>query len=85
MWNVITQDKKGYSHHPETVRWKGKLMALFLVHEEIVAEMLTRGFNHKSPIDKSLAKGKSIQTDFVDSIERQKEILRAKGCSCKIT
>jgi len=84
MWNILTQGKKGYANHPETKRWKGKLKALFRVHEEIVLEMLARGYNHKSPLDKTLAKGSSIQTSFVDPAERQIEILRQKGCDCDV-
>lgn len=84
IWNILTQGKKGYSNHPETKRWVGKLKALFRVHEEIVREMIARGYNHNSPLDKTLAKGKSIQTSHVDSIERQIEILRGKGCACDV-
>lgn len=84
MWNVITQNRRGYSHHPETKRWKGKLRALFHVHEGIVREMLARGYNHKSPLDKKLAKGKKKQDEFVDTLDRQIEILWRKGCGCDI-
>ena len=34
MWNILTQGKRGYTNHPETKRWKGKLRALYRVHEE---------------------------------------------------
>ncbi len=84
MWNILTQDRKGYSHHPETQRWKGKLKALFLVHESIVQEMINRGYNHKSPLDKGLAKGKRFQDVLVDPVERQVEILKQKGCCCDV-
>jgi hypothetical protein len=84
MWNILTQGKTGYSRHPETKRWVGKLKALFSVHEDIVQAMLARGYNHNSPLDKTLARGKGLQTSYVDSIERQIEILREKGCSCRI-
>ena len=84
IWNILTQGKKGYSDHPETRRWKGKLRALFSVHEEIVQEMLARGFNHKSPLDRTLAKGKRVQDEFVDPVERQIEILKQKGCYCDV-
>ena len=47
MWAVITQKKKGYSMHPETIRWKGKLMAMYLRHEELVKEMSSRGYHPK--------------------------------------
>jgi hypothetical protein len=84
MWNILTQGKKGYSNHPETKRWKGKLRALYRVHEEIVQEMLARGYNHMSPLDKSLATGSRLQTSFVDPVDRQIEILLEKGCDCDV-
>ena len=84
MWNILTQGKKGYANHPETKRWKEKLRALYKVHEEIVQEMLARGYNHQSPLDRMLAKGIKIQTCFVDTIEGQAEILRKKGCTCDV-
>jgi hypothetical protein len=82
IWNILTQGKKGYSSHPETKRWK--LRALFHVHEEIVREMLARGYNHKSPLDKTPATGSRIQTVLIDPMERQIEILREKGCDCDL-
>lgn len=84
MWNILTRGKTGYSNHPETKRWKGKLRALFYVHEEIVQEMIARGYNHKSPLDKKLATGSRMQTCFVDPVERQVEILLQKGCHCNV-
>ena len=84
MWAVITQDKKGYSLHPETICWKGKLKALYSRHEELVFEMARRGYSHKSPLDKRKATGNSIQNIFVDSPSRQIQILKQKGCDCKI-
>jgi hypothetical protein len=84
MWVVITENKKGYSLHPETLRWKGKLKAMYLRHDQLVLEMTKRGYNHKSPLDKRKATGNAKQCDYVDSIERQIQILKKKGCSCKI-
>jgi len=52
MWVVITENKKGYSKHPETIRWRGRLKAMYLRHEELVKEMKQRGYDHKSPLDK---------------------------------
>ncbi len=85
MWYILTQGRKGYSHHPETRRWKGKLRALFYVHEAIVQEMVARGYNHQSPLDKRLAKGKRVQDEYIDPVDRQVEILKQKGCSCGVT
>ena len=84
IWNIITKDKKGYSKHPETKRWVGKLKALNNRHAAEVAEMKKRGFSHNSPLNPILNKGSSIQDIFIDSIEKQYEILKNKKCDCKI-
>ena len=84
IWSILTKNKKGYSHHPETIRWKGKLKVLYLTHEKIVLEMKKRGFNHKTPLKNNLAVGKGIQKDSIDSIEEQFKILKRKKCDCKI-
>jgi len=84
IWSVLTKAKKGYSKHPETLRWKGKLKALYKVHEELVVEMKKRGYNHFSPIEKRKATGQTEQTEYVDSPDKQIEILKAKNCSCKV-
>jgi len=39
IWSILVNNKKGYSHHPETLMWKGKFKALYSVHDEIVKEM----------------------------------------------
>ncbi len=84
IWNVLTQNRRGYSNHPETKRWKGKLKALFHAHEAIIQEMLARGYHHGSPLDKKFAHGKGVQDEFVDPVERQVEILKQKGCCCDV-
>ncbi len=83
IWMILTQGKKGYSNHPETLRWKGKLKALYLRHDKLVGEMIKRGYNHNSPLDVNLAKGKSAQDKFLNTIEEQKKILNLKNCKCK--
>lgn len=84
IWSIITKNKKGYSLHPETLRWHGKLKALYLRHEKLSKEMKNRGYNHLSPLDKKLACGKSKQNIFIDQPDRQKQILKKKGCQCSI-
>ncbi|MDQ3887824.1 MAG: pyrimidine dimer DNA glycosylase/endonuclease V [Thermoproteota archaeon] len=84
IWMILTESKKGYSHHPETLRWKGKLLALYNRHETVVAEMFERGFNHKSALKKELAIGSRMQSVFVDQPTRQQMILRNKRCKCKL-
>ena len=83
IWSILTQNKKGYSLHPETLRWKGKLKALYIRHEELVKEMNLRGFTHKSPLNYKFAIGKSKQDIFVDSINKQKKNLQNKHCKCQ--
>lgn len=74
---VLTQHKKGYSRHPETLRWRDHLGALWLRHQQVVAEMRLRGFNHFSPLP-------APQTEiiwpgtFIDAPSRQFTLLAAK-------
>ena len=84
LWSVITNKKKGFSKHPETLRWKGKLRALYLRHQELVKEMERRGYKHRSPLDARLARGKSKQDKYVDSPRKQAEILKKKKCGCRV-
>jgi hypothetical protein len=82
VWNVHTLGKSGYARHPETIRWQGRLRALFERHEALVQEMERRGYRHASPLDSSLAIGNAVQDDFIDPLDRQIELLRAKPCPC---
>jgi len=84
IWSILTQGKKGYSAHPETLRWKGKLKALFLRHEKLVRQMRRRGWHHQSCLPKSLACGAARQNQYVDSVKKQILILKQKGCDCFI-
>jgi pyrimidine dimer DNA glycosylase len=84
VWAVLTEDRRGYRRHPETLRWEGRLRALAHRHELLVAEMTRRGFVHRSPLDTALAAGADVQTEFVDPPERQLALLRAKPCACPI-
>jgi len=84
LWNILTkhQGKGGYSRHPETLRWVGKLKALYERHESLVAEFSNRGYQHLSPLDKKLAKGMGGQKTFINTIAEQKVILKNKPCDC---
>ena len=84
IWNILTRNKKGYSRHPETLRWKGKLKALYSRHEDEVREMERRGYKHRSPLPASKATGKSRQDSYVDTVKSQKILLKKKGCKCRI-
>lgn len=84
LWNILTKHKGkgGYSYHPETLRWAGKKKALYLRHEALVKEFRRRGYRHLTPLNKKLADGKARQNIFVDSIKRQKILLKKKLCPC---
>ncbi|MDY7078568.1 MAG: pyrimidine dimer DNA glycosylase/endonuclease V [Chloroflexota bacterium] len=74
--SIITNDKKGYSRHPETLRWKDRLGALKHRHDLIVSEMRLRGYQHHSPV---MVWGLSAWPDeFVDPPEKQFTILQHK-------
>ncbi len=84
LWNILTIHKcqGGYSRHPETLRWVGKLRALYNRHELLVKEFKRRGYRHLSPLDKKLAIGKSKQDKLIDSLSKQREKLKNKNCRC---
>jgi len=84
IWAILTGNKQGYSKHPETRRWIGKLKALFLRHKQLAEEMQKRGYKHKSPLEKKLATGSGKQKKLLDPIERQIEILKSKQCKCPL-
>lgn len=86
LWNILTKHngRGGYSQHPETKRWVGKLKALYSRHQALVAEMERRGYTHSSPLDKNLATGKSKQDFFIHTISEQKKILKNKHCDCLV-
>ena len=84
LWNILVLGKTGYSRHPETRRWEGKLAALYARHEALVAEMSRRGYKHSSPLDPTHAIGSTAQDTFIDLPERQLEILREKPCNCLV-
>ncbi len=84
IWTILTQNKIGYSYHPETLRWKNKLHALYNRHDLLVDEMKNRGYNHRSDLDKRLASGLKKQNKYVNSVKDQIKILKGKKCKCMI-
>jgi len=83
IWSIIVNKKKGYSSHPETKRWVGKLKALYIRHEDLVDQFKIRGYKHNSELDKNLATGSENQNKMIDSIDKQFSILSFKNCDCK--
>ena len=48
--SILVHGKKGYSQHPETLRWVGCLSGLAQRHELLRAEMELRGWRHATPV-----------------------------------
>ena len=75
--SVIANGRKGYSGHPETLRWKRHLGALRRRHDLVAAEMAFRGFQHRSPAPHAGSRGSWPET-FVDAPDRQFALLKDK-------
>ncbi len=74
---ILTQGEKGYSHHPETLRWQDHLAALCRRHDMLVQEMDLRGFKHKSPLPPNTGPATPPHT-LIDSPAGQFDILFKK-------
>lgn len=48
--SILLNNKQGYSKHPETLRWQGRLFALQCRHSLLKSEMSLRDFDEKSPV-----------------------------------
>ena len=75
--SIIVNKKKGYSNHPETLRWVGYGWSLRQRHRLLAAEMSLRGFTDKSPVVTRSSKGLWSKT-YVDEPFRQFQILDDK-------
>jgi len=48
--NIHMHGKRGYSQHPETLRWAGRLPALSMRHRQLACEMRLRGYQDHTPL-----------------------------------
>jgi len=78
IFSILVNRRKGYSRHPETLRWRDRLPALALRHFLLVAEMDLRGFRHRSPLSPIPSDPLLWPDIFLDPPARQYEILRSK-------
>ncbi len=74
---VVTDDRRGYRHHPETLRWEPCIHALRLRHSQLLSEMLLRGYRHQSPLPPAELPIEWPEV-FLDSPGRQLQLLREK-------
>ncbi len=76
--SIIANNKKGYSRHPETLRWVEYGWALTTRHKLLAAEMELRNFNERSPVDMDANNQGTWPTIYIDPPGRQLDILREK-------
>ncbi|MBU0676099.1 MAG: DUF1722 domain-containing protein [Proteobacteria bacterium] len=75
--SILVNGKKGYSRHPETLRWLGYGWALQQRHRLLAAEMALRGYTDRTPV--LLQSRPGIWPDsFIDEPGRQFAILAEK-------
>ncbi|MDH5600793.1 MAG: DUF1722 domain-containing protein [Gammaproteobacteria bacterium] len=75
--SIIKNNKKGYSKHPETLRWVGLGWALKQRHKLLVAEMNLRGYTDRSPVLLRSKPGVWPEI-FIDEPAQQISILKQK-------
>ncbi|MDH5301360.1 MAG: DUF1722 domain-containing protein [Gammaproteobacteria bacterium] len=75
--SILVNGKKGYSQHPETLRWVGYGWALKLRHRALVCEMQLRGYEDKSPVRTASNRG-AWPSVYIDEPHVQFELLKGK-------
>lgn len=75
--SIVHNGKRGYSRHPETLRWSHVLKTLVIRHSLLVEEMSLRGFKHHSPLKRITGKT-TWPSVFIDEPDRQYKILKKK-------
>lgn len=92
IWNEGLGKTTGWQHHPEIKRWKGHLIALWVLHMDVELEMVKRGMKPKSPLEITELVGHwdeiwGHRPEPWQSVVEQKELLvvkrgSIKGCAC---
>jgi len=77
MVSIFINKRKGYSRHPETLRWAGYGWALRQRHRLLVAEMNLRGYQDRSPVNLRSNKGAWPEV-YIDQPGAQFELIRNK-------
>ena len=80
MVSIIVNGKKGYSRHPETMRWIGYGWAIKQRHRELSCEMKLRGYIDKTPVYTRSNKG-VWPSVYIDKPAAQFRILKEKYMS----
>jgi len=74
---ILAEGRRGYSRHPETLRWVGALTGLAWRHAQLSAEMALRGYVDRTPLplDRS---GATWPDTFITEPAGQIALLREK-------
>ncbi|MBU0482535.1 MAG: DUF1722 domain-containing protein [Proteobacteria bacterium] len=75
--SILSNNKKGYSRHPETLRWQGYGWALRQRHAMLAAEMALRGYVDRTPVALRSKKGVWPET-YIDQPGAQLALLAGK-------
>ena len=77
LYSILVNGKTGYSRHPETRRWVGRLSGLARRHALLVAEMRIRQYSDRSPV---VERRRAVRWPdiFVTAPAEQYDLLRAK-------
>lgn len=75
--SIIRNNKKGYSRHPETLRWVGFGWALRQRHRLLSAEMALRNFKDQTPVLLRAKKG-HWPVSYIDTPAEQFRLLKTK-------
>lgn len=75
--SIIVNGKKGYSHHPETIRWVGYGWAIKQRHRQLACEMKLRGYEEKTPVKTRSNKG-LWPPIYIDKPHIQFQLLKEK-------
>lgn len=77
--SIYLHNKKGYSRHPETLRWAGVFWALRKRHQLLAAEMHVRGYKDKSPVPEEFTGAENCWPEiYIDTPFKQFLILKEK-------
>lgn len=77
MARAIAGLNRGYRNHPETRRWMGHSKAMKRRHDELAAEMIRRGFRHRSPWPDDLV-FESDSDEWPSTFWEPLEVMRSK-------
>lgn len=75
--SILVSNKKGYSKHPETLRWVGFGWAIKQRHRELVCEMNLRGYQDRSPVRTRSRRG-GWPSVYIDAPHVQFALLKEK-------